>query len=112
MRKYMENFGFIEMQQIQKELQEKYKDKWGTLGPKVGKNQLLWLMSELGEVADIMKKDGDEKIMDDSAVRTHFIEEMCDVLMYFNDVMLCYDISVEELKNVYRKKHERNMGRW
>lgn len=51
-------------------------------------------------------------IMEDTEVRKHFIEEMCDVLMYFNDVMLCYDISIEELKTVYLQKHKRNMERW
>lgn len=108
----MENLGFLEMQEIQKELQERYKDKWETLGPKAGKNKLLWMLGELGEVIDIMKKDGVEKIMEDEKVRAHFVEELCDVLMYFNDVMLCYDVSVEELSEMYREKHRRNMGRW
>ncbi len=108
----MENFTFEEMQAIQKELQEKYKDKWSPMVPENGKNQLLWLMIELGEVADIIKKRGNQKIMEDCEVRTHFIEEMCDVLMYYNDIMLCYDISIEELKEVYLQKHKRNMERW
>ncbi|MBQ8231877.1 MAG: nucleotide pyrophosphohydrolase [Lachnospiraceae bacterium] len=108
----MDNFSFKEMQAIQQELQEKYKDKWRPLSPEIGKDQLLWLMIELGEVADVIKKSGNQKIMEDNEVRTHFIEEMCDVLMYFNDVMLCYDISIEELKDIYIQKHKRNMGRW
>lgn len=108
----MDNFSFKEMQAIQQELQEKYKDKWRTLSPEIGKDQLLWLLIELGEVADVIKKSGNQKIMEDNEVRTHFIEEMCDVLMYFNDVMLCYDISIEELKDIYLQKHKRNMGRW
>lgn len=45
-------------------------------------------------------------------VREHFIEEMCDTLMYFNDVMLCYGITPEELKKVYLDKHKKNMNRW
>lgn len=108
----MDNFSFKEMQAIQQELQEKYKDKWRPLSPEIGKDQLLWLLIELGEVADVIKKSGNQKIMEDNEVRTHFIEEMCDVLMYFNDVMLCYDISIEELKDIYLQKHKRNMGRW
>jgi len=108
----MANFGFEEMQTIQKELQEKYKDKWLPLTPENGKNQLLWLMIELGEVADVIKKKGNARIMEDAEVRTQFVEEMCDVMMYFNDVMLCYDISIEELKEVYLQKHKRNMERW
>ena len=41
-----------------------------------------------------------------------FIEEMADVLMYFNDVMLCYGITEEELKEAYTEKFKRNMTRW
>lgn len=108
----MADFGFEEMQNIQRELQEKYKDKWEPVCPETGRNKLLWMLIEAGEVADIIKKKGDGAIMADEAVRKHFVEEMCDVMMYFNDVMLCYGVSVEELKSVYLKKHERNMKRW
>ncbi len=108
----MEKFSLDKMQDIQKQLQEKYKDKWEPISPETGNNKLLWLMIELGEVADIIKKDGNKKIIEDENVRTHFIEEMCDVLMYFNDVMLCYNISVEELKDIYLEKHNKNMKRW
>ena len=108
----MENFGFEEMQAIQKELQEKYKHKWSPLSPEIGRNKLLWLLIELGEAADVIKKSGDQKIMEDNEVRTHFIEELCDVLMYFNDVMLCYNVSIDELKEIYLQKHKKNMERW
>lgn len=70
------------------------------------------MMIEAGEVADIIKKQGDDRIMNDPDVREHFIEEMCDTLMYFNDVMLCYGITPEELKKVYLDKHKKNMNRW
>jgi len=108
----MSNFGFHEMQSIQRELQEKYKDKWGLLTPEVARNQLLWMMIEAGEMADVIKKDGDRAIMQDADVRRHFIEETCDVLMYLNDVLLCYGITPEEVEEVYLEKHERNMKRW
>ena len=108
----MEEFTLNEMQDIQKQLQEKYKDRWQPIEPDTGNNKLLWLMTELGEVIDIIKKDGNKKIIEDKNVRTHFIEEMCDVLMYYNDVLLCYGISVDELKEVYLKKHKKNMERW
>lgn len=101
-----------EMQAMQTELQEKYKDKWGGLSPEKAREKLLWLYGELGEVGDIIKKQGDRRIMEDDDVRRHFIEEMCDVLMYLNDVMLCYEITLEELETVYRGKHQRNMERW
>ena len=108
----MEDFGFLEMQTLQKQLQEKYRDKWEPISPEAGKNKLLWLVSELGEVVDIVKKDGSRQIMENPEIRMHFVEEVADVLMYLNDILLCYDISVDELKEIYRKKIRRNMSRW
>jgi len=108
----MEPFTLEKMQEIQKELQEKYKHKWTKLEPKTGRSQLLWMMIEAGEMADIIKKQGDEAIMTNAEIRSAFVEEMCDVLMYFNDVMLCYDVSPQELQKIYLAKHERNMKRW
>ena len=40
------------------------------------------------------------------------LEELADVLMYYNDILLCYDISAEELKQTYISKFEKNMKRW
>lgn len=108
----MANFSFDDMQAIQKELQAKYEDQWGGLYPEKGRDSLLWMLIEAGEVADVIKKQGDKAIMEDADIRRHFIEEMCDVMMYFNDVMLCYNITPEELEKIYREKHERNMKRW
>lgn len=108
----MEDFGFLEMQRMQTELQEQYKGQWEPVCPQTGRNKLLWLMSELGEVIDIVKKDGEAKIAGDPEVRTHFVEELADVMMYFNDILLCYGITIDEFKTAYREKHHKNMGRW
>ena len=108
----MNDFSINEMQEMQKQLQEKYKDKWGGLSPEIGKNQLLWMIGEIGEVIDIVKKHGGEKASTDENLRKDLIEEMADVLMYFNDVMLCYGITEEELKKAYTEKFEKNMKRW
>ena len=108
----MANFGFDDMQAIQKELQEKYYDQWGGLYPEKAVRMLLWMFCEAGEAADVMKKTPTEKLLADTPERRHFIEEMCDVMMYFNDVLLCYNITRQELVKVYREKHERNMKRW
>ena len=70
------------------------------------------MMIEAGEIADIIKKKGDQKIMDDPEVRQHFIEEICDVLMYLSSVMMCYDISPDQVADVFLDKHRRNMERW
>lgn len=108
----MSKLDFERMQQMQMNLQDKYKDKWPALEPKVGRDKLLWMMIEAGESADVIKKNGDSEIMENTEVRTHFIEEVCDTLMYLNDVMLCYDITPSELEEVYMDKHNTNMKRW
>lgn len=108
----MPDLTLAEMQSMQTQLQEKYKDKWGGLSPEKAVRMLLWLHGELGEASDIIKKSGSGAIMNDEPTRTHFIEEMCDAMMYFNDVLLCYGITPEEVEKVYREKFERNMKRW
>lgn len=106
------DFSIGEMMEMQRVLQEKYKGRWEPISPETGKNKLLWMVSEVGEVVDIVKKDGHGRIMEDKAVRRHFVEEMADVLMYFNDMMLCYGLSPEELKTAYTEKFQRNLTRW
>ena len=108
----MEQFTISEMQEMQKVLQEKYKDKWESICADIGQNKLLWMIGEIGEVIDIVKKNGGEKACTDPEIRKDLIEEMADVLMYFNDVMLCYGISEEELKKAYAEKFYKNMKRW
>ena len=108
----MEHFTIDEMQEMQKALQAKYSHKWEPICPQIGQNKLLWMIGEIGEVIDIVKKNGGEKACTDPEIRPHLIEEMADVLMYFNDIMLCYGISEEDLKKAYRQKFERNLTRW
>ena len=108
----MDDFGINEMLAMQRALQEKYKDKWGPICPERGKEQLLWMVGEIGEVIDIVKKHGGESACRDEELRRDLIEELADVLMYYNDVLLCYGISAEELKKSYTGKFEKNMRRW
>lgn len=108
----MNDLNFESMQAMQKKLQEKYFEKWGGLPPEKAREKLLWMMAEAGEVADVIKKNGDAKILQDTGVRHRFIEEMCDVLMYFNDVLLCYGVGPDEIGETYLEKFKRNMERW
>lgn len=108
----MSGFTVKEMLEMQQTLQEKYKDKWEKICPQTGKNKLLWMIGEIGEVIDIVKKNGDIRAVEDDDLRKHLVEEMADVLMYYNDVLLCYGISDEELKEAYVSKFEKNMKRW
>ena len=108
----MNDFGINEMLEMQTSLQEKYKDIWEGISPEVGKNKLLWMLGEIGEVIDIIKKHGGETACKDAELREQLVEELADVLMYYNDVLLCYGISAEELKQSYAHKFEKNMERW
>ena len=75
-------------------------------------NAVMGLCGESGEVIDIVKKNGGEAACTDPALRGALVEELADVLMYYNDVLLCYGISADELKQIYAEKFEKNMGRW
>lgn len=108
----MQQFTMGEMQEMQKALQEKYKHKWEPICPEIGQNKLLWMIGEIGEVIDIVKKNGGDVACTDKNIRHDLVEEMADVLMYFNDIMLCYGITEEEMKKAYVEKFERNMTRW
>ena len=108
----MSDFGINDMLEMQESLQEKYKDIWKPICPDRGKDQLLWMIGEIGEVIDIVKKHSGEKACQDAELRKNLIEEMVDVLMYYNDVLLCYGISEAELKQAYINKFEKNMNRW
>ena len=108
----MSDFNIGDMLTMQQALQEKYKGQWETVCPETGKNKLLWMICEVGEVIDIIKKNGDVKTLEDSDLRSHLVEEMADVLMYYNDVLLSYGISEEELREAYITKFEKNMQRW
>lgn len=108
----MTDFNISEMQEMQKALQDKYKNKWEPICPNVGQNKLLWMIGEIGEVIDIVKKHGGEKAATDEKIRKELVEELADVLMYYNDVMLCYGVTAEELKKAYEEKFKKNMNRW
>lgn len=108
----MDHFSIQDMLSLQNILQEKYKGKWEPICPETGKSKLLWLMAELGEVIDIVKKQGVDRIMQDAQIRHDFVEEMADVLMYYCDIMNCYGITEAELKQAYEEKFQRNMERW
>ena len=108
----MADFSINEMQEMQKALQDKYKHKWEPICAEIGQNKLLWMIGEIGEVIDIVKKHGGANVSTDETLRKDLVEEMADVLMYYNDVMLCYGITADELKQAYSEKFEKNMKRW
>jgi len=108
----MKDISVGEMLELQRKLQHHYRARWGELGPEKGIEQMLWMMAEAGEAAQVVKKQGETGIMADESARAHFVEEVCDMLMYLCDVLLCYSVTPEELRDAYLQKHERNLTRW
>ncbi len=107
----MEDLSFKNMLDMQYELWEKHKNTWSPLEPQYARNHFLWMIGEIGEVLEIVKKCEEPRIMAESKVKEAFIEELCDVLMYFNDILLRYKISPKDIANAYVKKHTKNMKR-
>ena len=107
----MPDLKLSEFMKMQDDLQKKYAGIWRPLEPEYGKDCLLWMMEEIGEVAAIFKKRGTQAIMDDPKVRDHFVEELSDVFMYYCDLLESFGFTSEEFCQAYIKKHERNMKR-
>lgn len=107
----MNDIRISDMMAMQKALYQQHKDNWKPREPQTAINFMLYLIEEFGEAIAIYKKKGNDAIIEDTAVRRHFCEEMSDVLMYFTEVLLCYGISPEEISDAYIEKFQRNMGR-
>lgn len=108
----MTDFSINEMREMQEILQEKYKDRWEPISPVAGKSHILWMIGEVGEVIDIIKKHGDTEVLADAELRNDLVVELADVLMHYTDLLMCYGISAGELKKAYTGKFEKNMERW
>lgn len=100
-----------EVLEMSKELWEKHKDSWAPMEPEHGRSFILYMIEEIGEVIAIIKKKGENTIMNDAEIREHFVEEMGDVLMYFSDVLNRFHITPEEFSKIYLKKFNTNMKR-
>ena len=100
-----------EMMQMQRDLYALHEGEWSPMEPQFGKDSLLYMIEEVGEVIAIIKKKGGEAILSENTVRQAFLEEMADVLMYYNDVLLRHHVTADEITDAYCRKHARNMGR-
>lgn len=107
----MKDVKISNLMQMQMGLFEKHKDTWSPMEAQYGRNSILWMMEEVGEVIAIIKKKGDTEIVEKPFIRALFVEEVSDVLMYYIDTLLRYGISSDEISNAYVKKHLKNMGR-
>lgn len=106
-----EDMKISEMMEMQKELWELHKEKWSPMEAEYGKNFLLYMVEEMGEVIAIIKKKGNKAIMEDTQIRKLFLEESADVLMYYFDTLLRYHVTPQEIAQAYKEKHNRNLQR-
>lgn len=100
-----------EMMKMQKALHALHEQEWSPLEPEYGKNTVLYMVEEIGEVIAVLKKKGDRNVVEDPQVRGAFLEEMADVMMYYMDTLLRYHVTAEEISQAYIRKHNHNMGR-
>lgn len=106
-----DNLRISEMLELSYKLWEKHSDTWSPMKPEYGKIFILYMIEEVGEAIAIIKKKGEEKIMNNPEVREHFVEEMGDALMYYMDVLNRFNISAEEFSKIYMKKFKKNINR-
>lgn len=107
----MKDLKISEMQEMSLKLWEKHKEKWSPMEPEYAHYSMLYMIEELGEAIAIIKKKGEEDIMQVPEIREHFIEEMGDVMMYYIDALNRFHITPEEFATVYAKKFQYNMNR-
>lgn len=105
------DLSISQMMALQKELFEPHKYEWHPMEPTYGKDFILYMIEEIGEVISIIKKKGCGAVAEDPAVREAFLAEMADVLMYYHDILLRYHVTPEEISAAYLKKHARDMCR-
>ncbi len=107
----MKDLKISDLFEMQKKLWEQNKEKWAPMEPSYARNFLLFMIEEMGESIAIIKKKGDDEIMNNKLVRNHFIEEMGDIMMYYFDTLLRYKVTPEEFNKIYLKKHLTNLKR-
>lgn len=105
------DLSISDMQELQRELQEQFKDKWGEQKPEDAKSHLLFMIEEMGECISIIKKKWIKAIIEDKDIRNHFLEEITDVQNYYIEVLNCLKITPEEFSNAYIEKHNINIKR-
>ena len=105
------DLSISEMQKMQLDLYEQNKDKWNDMEPKAAKSHMLYMIEEIGECISIIKKKGINAIMQDSDVRSRFLEEITDVQNYYIEILNRLKITPEEYSNAYIEKHNVNMNR-
>lgn len=96
---------------LSKKLYKKHKHEWRKATPESNIYWIGWLMGEIGEVLDIIKKQGVSKIMKDKRTRKKMLEEITDCFMYLADILNRYRFTAEEFSQAYLTKMGYNLKR-
>lgn len=99
------------LMEMQQALHKIHEHEWFPLEPEYGRHYILFMIEEIGETIAILKKKGDRTVLDDPEVRSAFLEEMADVLMYYTDTLLRFHVTPDEISQAYSQKYICNMGR-
>ena len=86
----MSEFTINEMKEMQRMLQEKYKDKWEGISAEVGQNKLLWMIGEIGEVIDIVKKHSGLKASQDILYVNRFHMSIVTILIFAQNIWVIF----------------------
>lgn len=107
----MKDITMREMLEMSYNLYDKNKETWSPMTPEHGRTFILYMIEEIGEVISIIKKKGEDEIMNSPEVRERFLEEMSDVMMYFSDVLNRFNVTADEFSEAYQKKYFYNLSR-
>ena len=64
---------FQAMQQMQRNLQERYAGWWEPVDAEHGKNKILWMLAELGEAIQVVKRHSTSEMMEVGENRHDFV---------------------------------------
>ena len=98
------------MMEFSEQLHKKHEDYWDN-SPESNINWVCWLIGEIGEVIDIIKKKGTDKIMNDESTRFEMLKEIADCYMYLADILNRYKFTAEEFSKIYQAKMNYNLNR-
>lgn len=109
MNNHKPTIDLSEMLELSKTLYEQHKDSWMPMTPESGIYWIAWLVGEVGEVIDIVKKKGHEQIANNPEVRQEMLLEITDCYMYLADILNRYGYTAEEFAAAYKGKMDMNL---
>ena len=76
------DLSISQMMQMQKDLYERHKGEWYPLEPEYGKDSILFMVEEIGEVAEVLNKRAGRKASEEDDLQEQLGIELADMLHY------------------------------